>query len=417
MKSRWLIVFAVLLFAGAASGFEPKDTVSVKCSEPQAQKADCSTFKPEKPAKNIIVIVNDGVGINEIFATRVFKNGPDQPLSFEKFPHHSLVKTCALNGVTDSAAASTAMATGSKTLNTRIGKDDKGNNLTDALELAKHAGKAVGIITTDDLPGATPAGFAVHNNNRTHYAEIAESYLDAKPDLLMGGGRKWFDPDSAKKGDKDTIIHSAGGEVEKIKEAPGKGNLLNKAKEAGYTIVLDKDGLAKLPDDAKSVLGLFAQSGMDFDAERKPDSTEPSMEQMMAAALKFLSKNKNGFFLLFESANSDTADHAGNVRRVIPELAAMDKAMQAAIEFQKQNPETLILLTSDHDTGGLQVSPENYKKGDYVNGKWTARILPGIPAFHSSQKVGLFGQGPGAELIEKADDNTQVFCIISGAIQ
>ena len=90
--------------------------------------------------------------------------------------------------------------------------------------------------------------------------------------------------------------------------------------------------------------------------------------------------------------------------------------MQAAIEFQKQNPDTLIIVTSDHDTGGMKVEPGTYKKGDYVKVRYATKFLPGIPAMHSSQKVGLFGAGPGSELVEKADDNTQVFCILSGAM-
>jgi len=417
MKIKLMAVVAILLFSGNLYGFEPKDTVNAKCKEPQTQKADCSSFKPEKPAKNIIIFINDGVGINEIYATRVFKNGPEEPLNFEKFPHHSLIKTCSLNGVTDSAAASTALATGSKTLNTKIGMDDKGNNLTDAVELAKQAGKAVGIITTDELPGATPAGFTVHNNKRTHYSEIAESYLEARPDLLMGGGRKWFAPDSSAGSGEETVIHTASGEVIKVKQTPGQENLLVKAQGQGYTIVIDKNGLVNIPTDAKAVLGLFAPTQMDFDAERKADSTEPSMEQMMAAALKFLSKNKNGFFLFFESSNSDSADHAGNEQRLVHELMAAEKAVQAAIDFQKQNQDTLIIVTSDHDTGGMKVEPASYKKGDYVKVRYTTKILPGIPAMHSSQKVGLFGAGPGSELVEKADDNTQVFCILSGAMK
>lgn len=416
MKSRWSIVFAVLLFAGAASGFEPKDTVKAHCRAPQERKADCSSFKPEKPARNVIVVINDGLGINEIYATRVFKNGPDQPLSFEKFPHHSLVKTCALNGVTDSAAAATAMATGNKTLNTRIGKDSKGEDLVNAVELAKKSGRAVGIVTTDELAGATPAGFSVHSRSRNSYEQISEAYLELKPDLLMGGGRKWFAPESAGSGD-ETIIHTAGGKTVKVKQEPGSKNLLLKARDLGYTIVIDKDGLDSLPADAKSVLGLFAASDLDFDAERPADSPEPSMEQMMTAALKFLSKNPNGFLLVFESARSDSADHGTDIKRLIPELMAVERAVDRAIEFQKKNPDTLILLTSDHDTGGLEVKPGDYKKGDYVQGRWTAQLIPGLHAMHSGQKVGLFGQGPGSELVEKADDNTQVFCIISGAIQ
>jgi len=417
MKIRLMAVVAILLFSGNLYGFEPKDTVYANCKEPQAQKADCSSFQPGKPAKNIIIFVNDGVGINEIYATRVFKNGPQEPLNFEKFPHHSLIKTCALKGVTDSAAASTALATGSKTNNTRIGQDDQGNNLTNTVELAKQAGKAVGVVTTDELPGATPAGFTVHNNKRTHYAEIAQSYLEARPDLLMGGGRKWFAPDSGSGGGEETVIHTASGGVIKVKQTPGRENLLVKAQGLGYSIVLDEKDLAGLPTDAKAVLGLFAPGGMDSDAEREADSTEPSMEQMMAASLKFLSKNNNGFFLVFESANSDSADHSGNEKKVVSELLAVEKAVQMAVDFQKQNPDTLILLTSDHDTGGMDVAPGNYKQGDYVKVKWTTKILPGIPAFHSSQKVGLFGSGPGSELVEKANDNTQVFCIISGAMQ
>jgi len=376
------------LFTGIAFAYEPGDVVKSRCSEKQEARADCSSFIPH-PAKNVIVFVGDGMGLNAIYSGRVFKNGPSEPLSFEKFSHKSLIKTCSLSGVTDSAAAATALACGGKTYNGQIGTAADGRAMEDASELARKSGKSVGLVTTDSVVGATPSAFSLHEGSRFTFDNLVTDYLAFKPDALLGGGRQWFEK---KSGDKSSI---------------------DKFKDLGYMVALN---LSELEKAGKApLLGLFADMEMNFVLDRKSESPEPELSQMVQKAIDLLSRDPEGFFLLVEAARIDHASHAGKFEKMLREVSGLDDAVKAARDFQTRNPDTLILVTSDHETGGLVVKTGDYKKGDVVKGRYTTGI-PGVHFNHSAQKVGLFGEGPGAENVEKVGDNTQVFCVISRAI-
>jgi len=386
---RWMMVIVLALFARGALSYEPGDVVEEKCSQKQEPVADCSVFKAGARPKNVIIFIGDGMGLNHIYSGRVFQNGPAQPLELEKLEHNSLVKTCSLSGVTDSAASATALASGTKTYNGRIGTGPDGKNLEDAVELAKKSGKAIGLVTTDSVVGATPSSFALHQGDRFTYRSLAEEYLKIKPDLLLGGGREWFE----KKG---------GGE-----------DLMDQAKKQGYLVVLDGKQLNSA--SALPVLGFFADAEMTFELDRKDDSPEPHLFEMTQKALDLLSQDPDGFFLMVEGARIDHASHKGDFDRMLREVMALDQAVKIAKDWQAKNPETLILVTADHETGGMKVEPGDYQKGDSVNYKYTTKI-GFLPAGHSGQRVVFFGQGPGAENVEKASDNTQIFCILKNAL-
>ena len=388
MKRKMLGIFLFLLSFSLYS-FEPQDVVYEDCKAPQPEQALCEDFPlPKSQAKNIILFIGDGMGINQIYTARVYQNGPDQPLELEQFEEKSLIRTCSLTGITDSGAAGTALATGHKTLNTRIGVDPKGNPLTSILELARLEGKSVGLVTTDQVVGATPATFALHKPNRYNFSLLAQDYLSARPDLLLGGGRKWF-----------------------LRKERG-GSLIKKAEQIGYLVVFDRKQLKAVPEETVRLLGLFALREMTYVFDRTPETSEPELKEMTQTALKLLSHNPEGFFLMVEGARIDHACHRTDLKRSIYEVLSLNQAVIIAKDFQKTHPDTLILLTADHETGGLEVIPGEYKKGELVRVKWSRKILPLVSAFHSSQRVPLFGSGPGAELVPKADDNTEVFCII-----
>ena len=404
-----ILGLGVFIMASTIVAFEPADVHYENCRDKQPAKADCSAFKAEKKPRNVIVFIQDGVGIDQIYASRVFANGPDQPFGFERLPHQSTIRTCSLSGVTDSAAASTALGTGNKTTNGKIDIGPDNEKFSNMIELAKAAGKATGVATTDELPGATPAGFTVHSSSRTKYRDIAQSYIDVQPDLLMGGGRKWFS--RASSGAPDTYVYANGGkDVVKLENHSDSKDLTGAARKEGYTVVNDEKELEALPDSCCKALCLFSETSMTYAVDRPQTCPEPTMEEMMKVALRILSKNPKGFFLIFESSNSDGASHAGNETKVVNEIAAADKAIEVAIEFANSHPDTLLLLTSDHETGGLEIKPGTYKKGDLVDATFTTK-MPLLPAMHSSQRVALFATGPGAELAEKVNDNTQVFCL------
>jgi len=385
MKKK-LTVFWVVVFALVGLGFEPGEVVKEDCQKPQTIKADCSIFSTTSRAKNVILFIGDGMGLNQIYSARVFKNGPSQPLELEKFPHQSLIKTCSLSGVTDSAGAGTALATGNKTQNTKIGVDQNNQPLTNLIELAKKQGKAVGLLTTDQLVGATPSDFALHQSSRFSYQKLAEDYLSAELDLLLGGGKKWF-----------------------IKKKDSR-DLIKEFSQAGYQVVFNLEALEKVK--AGKVFGLFSDEEMTYELNREPDSEEPHLYQMTEKAIELLSQDPDGFFLMVEGARIDHACHKTDFNLMLFEVLALEEAVKGAKQWQEKNPDTLILVTADHETGGLKVKAKDYQKGDKVEHIFK-RYIPGIIALHSSQRVALFAQGPGAELAQKAEDNTEVFCIIS----
>jgi alkaline phosphatase len=415
-KNLTMFLIMVLTFLSSLSNaYEPQDVVYEDCSKKQVVQADCSGFSSETQPKNVIIFIQDGVGINQIWSSRVYQNGVETKLEFEKFPYQSLVKTCSLSGVTDSAAASTALATGHKTQNGKLGIGPLNQKLTNITELAKKAGKAVGIVTTDELPGATPAGFVVKINSRTKYGRIAELYLESAPELLMGGGRKWFQKQTSSSEQASIIYADAGKTISKAEGAKSK-DLLKQASSLGYNIIFTREGLNAYTPEWQKVLGLFSIINMPYAMDRSLESPEPTMEEMARFTLNFLARDPDGFFLMFESSNTDEAGHSVDQARVIDEIIAFEKVVKVALEFQKTHPDTLILVTSDHETGGMEVIPGNYQKGEYVAIKWTTKIMPIVPALHSSQRVPLYGAGPSAELVEKVNDNTEIFCIMKQAI-
>jgi len=329
------------------------------------------------------------MGLNQIYSARVYKNGPNQPLELEQFSHQSLIKTCSLSGVTDSAASGTALATGTKTKNQRVGMSPDKIPLPNLVELARKQGKAVGLVTTDQLVGATPSTFALHQEQRYSYQELAEDYLSAELDLILGGGKKWF-----------------------IQKKDGE-NLIAQFEKAGYQVVFNWGALEKIK--AGKVFGAFSDKEMTFELNREPDSEEPHLYQMTQKAIEVLSQDPDGFFLMVEGARIDHACHKADLSLMLFEVLALEDAVKIAKKWQEKNPDTLILVTADHETGGLELKAKDYQKGDKVEHIFK-RNIPGIIALHSSQRVALFAQGPGAELVEKAEDNTEVFCIISSVM-
>ncbi|RMF84968.1 MAG: hypothetical protein D6736_18255 [Nitrospinota bacterium] len=236
--------------------------------------------------------------------------------------------------VTDSAAAGTAMATGHKTKNGMVGVTPEGMPVKSALEVAQETGRRVGIVTTDTVTDATPAAFAAHVKSRKLHPQIAEQYVAKNLDLMLGGGRAYFLPQSAegskRKDDKD---------------------LLAALKAKGYAYVTNLKELKEV--QGTKVIGLFADKALPLELDRDR-STVPSIYEMTDAALKILSRdNSPGFFVLLETENTDTASHRNDISDLLAELRVFDRAVRLAYDFYKAHPdETLVLVAGDHDTGG-----------------------------------------------------------------
>ena len=357
--------------------------------EGQQNLAAKDFIKAQPQAKNIILFVGDGMGISTVTAARILegqrqgKLGEEHVLSFEKFPFTGLSKTYNVDAQTpDSAGTMTAMVTGVKTNAGIISIDEnvirkdcrsgQGNELMTTLELAELAGLSTGIVTTARLTHATPAATYAKSADRNWEdtsdmsedaieagcEDIASQLISFKDrldktvpgaqidgiDVAMGGGRRHFLP-------KDEIYNTPDA-VSKIEGDRTDGrHLINewKTNNPEGVYLSNKADFDKLKISAnRQVLGLFNESHMRYEADRKNDlSGEPTLGEMTEKAIKLLEQNKKGFFLMVESGRIDHGHHAGNAYNALNDTIEMAKAVEIAVK--NTNPEeTLIIVTADH---------------------------------------------------------------------
>lgn len=236
--------------------------------------------------------------------------------------------------VTDSAAAASAMSTGYKVTNGSVSITPDGKSQRTVMQAAKAAGKRTGLVTTATVYDATPAAFAVSAKSRRDSQALVDSLLALEPDVLLGGGADFFLPKGQPGG----------------KRTDGK-DVVAAFRAKGHAVVTNSAQL-KAASGAR-VLGLFADEDMDFEIDRDA-AKEPSTAEMATAALKALSQSSpNGFVLLVENENVDTAGHGNDAAALMRALWAFDDAVKVALEFQRANPDTLLIITGDHETGGF----------------------------------------------------------------
>jgi len=323
-KRWWLLVVVLSTFAGAAD--------MAACAEGVARP------------RNIIILFADGVAATQWelgrYSARVLRNqsfaATDVVFRDGAF---GLLSTDSRNAlVTDSAAAASAMSTGVKVDNFAVSMTPDGKAPRTAMEAAKSAGKKIGLVTTAEIYDASPAAFSVHAKNRGEAQSIVDQYLAMEPDVLIGGGRDYFLPKSAPGG----------------KRSDGK-DMIAAFEQKGYRIARDTRELENA--EGAKLLGLFADEDMAFEIDRDP-AKEPSTAQMARAALRVLSTaSPNGFVLFVENENTDTAGHYNDAAGVMRALWAFDEALKVALDFRSKAPnDTLIIVTGDHETGGLSAT-------------------------------------------------------------
>ena len=301
-------------------------------------------------AKYVFYFIGDGMGVNQVNGAEMYLAEQEgrigvKPLLFTTFPAGTMATTfSATNSVTDSSAAGTALATGEKTYNGAVSMDDDKNVLSTVAERAKKAGRKVGIATSVSVDHATPAAFYAHQPNRSRFYEIALDLPKAGFDFYAGSG--FLKPTTT--ADK--------------KEAP---NVFPIIEEAGYTIARGLDEYKEKAADAKKMI-LIQKEGAEpsclpyaIDHE-EGDLTLPEITE---SAVTFLSKgNKKGFFLMVEGGKIDWACHSNDPVTVFEEVIDLDNAVRVAYEFYKKHPkETLIVVTADHETGGMGLGIGKYE--------------------------------------------------------
>lgn len=399
-------------------------SVTMVISPTMGASATAPSAQARTQAKNVIFINGDGMGAAAREAARLHLAGLDGQLAMDKLTASGQLTTTPHDPksvVTDSAAAATAWATGEKTYNGAISVDVDGNPLATLGQQAKAAGKSTGLVTTAQVTDASPAAFFANTANRSAQDEIARQYLDvSKPDVILGGGEDWWLP----KG-------TPGAFQDKPAEDPTegslgtKGNLINKAKNAGYTYVSS----AKQLDKAKGgkLLGLFSNEEM---FQQRPEgqgdvySPVVDLATMTTKALTTLDKNRKGFFLFVEEEGTDEFAHANNGARLLQSMQQLEKTVAVARAYVATHPDTLLVVTGDHETGGLAVEENdpNDESGTAISaedgpftiaGSSRTFTLDWTTSGHTSVDVPVTASGPLSDRFSGKHPNTYVHDVLA----
>ncbi|KNC92169.1 alkaline phosphatase [Trabulsiella odontotermitis] len=405
-------------------------------------------------AKNIILLIGDGMGDSEITAARNYAEGAGGyfkgidalPLTGQ-YTHYALdKKTGKPDYVTDSAASATAWSTGVKTYNGALGVDIHAKDHTTILEMAKAAGLKTGNVSTAELQDATPAALVSHVTSRKCYGpsvtsekcptnalekggkgSITEQLLNARADVTLGGGAKTFS------------------ETATAGEWQGK-TLREQAQARGYQLVSDASSLAAITEASqdKPLLGLFSDGNMPVRWEGpkasyhgnldKPAVTctpnpqrgasMPTLAQMTGKAISLLSNGDKGFFLQVEGASIDKQDHAANPCGQIGETVDLDEAVQKALEFAKKDGNTLVIVTADHAHASQIIPPETKAPGltQALNTKDGAVMAISYgnseeeSMEHTGTQLRIAAYGPHAANVVGLTDQTDLFYTMKDAL-
>ncbi|HPH73243.1 MAG TPA: alkaline phosphatase [Paludibacteraceae bacterium] len=323
-----------------------------------------STFAEQK-VRNIIFMIGDGMGINQVYAGMTV-NG--NKLYLEQCPYSGFHKTYSSSSyITDSAAGGTALACGQKTKNGMVGMSPDTLPVYSSMYAAQQKGLATGIVVTCVVTHATPAAFYAHEPSRKMYEEIAEDLIRYTPDVFIGGGRKHLENRS------DSV------------------NLTDSLRSRGYQIAYSQEELQAIKSG--KIAALLAESDMPRYSSRG-DMLPNSVEK----AIDVLSQSKKGFFLMVEGSQIDYRGHDNDTEGVVREMIDFDKAVGKAIEFAKKDKHTLVIITADHETGGMSL-----QTGNFSNGTVTAQFTT---KGHTGVLVPIFAYGPGAEKFSGIMENT-----------
>lgn len=321
---------------------------------------------PNEVPESIIFIIADGTGIGQ-YTLSYYANGDFAPARFD---HIGLVATHPNDGecsttckrVTDSAASGTALSAGLKTYNGAIGVNREKEPVKTMLEWAEEKNMLTGLVATSTVTHATPASFAAHVDYRKKEAEIAQQFANSEVDLILGGGKKFW-PDS----------------------------LIQIFKNNGGDYITDLNSKVQ---KNKRVLGLFSEGGL----PKVHEGRNPTTTQMATYALNYLEKSSNGFFVMIEESQIDWGGHSNSAEYIQGEMKSLNDLINFALDYQEKHPKVLVVLTADHECGGVAV--HDGKDGD-LDIRFTSD-------YHSANFVPIWATGPGAEVFDAFMDNTEI---------
>jgi len=341
-----------------------------------------STTSPVETPRNVIFLLGDGMGFAHVKAYRMYADDPStdivEPLPMDALQVGSVsTDSIRLNcdstetncirdphGFTDSASSATAYATGHDTVVGRLSMNLSGEAITTILEGGCVRGKSSGLVATSALTHASPAAFGAHVANRGQAADIADQYFDSRLegrpmiDVLLGGGL-----DNMQREDRD---------------------LVSEYRQDGYEVALNRSELLTMQGD--QLLGLFSPGGMPNAWDR--DEETPSLAEMTRVALKSLDQNPKGFFLMVEGSEIDWASHDNSIVGVISEMEDFIEAVQVVLDFARNNQDTLVIITADHETGGMSIGRDNIYH-------WDSQPLHGVKSTPAAMAAGFMaGEEP-----------------------
>lgn len=415
-------------------------------------------------AKNVIVMISDGWGYNQIAATDYYQNGYVDSQIYHQFPYKSGMSTYSISAnsydtqkawndlnyvkrsPTDSAAAATAMSTGIKTYDAAIGVDSNKKTIKHIGEYFEEQGKSTGVVSTVQFSHATPAGFVAHNDNRNNYSDIANEMIkSSKTDVIMGAGNPLYN-DNGKVTTKENYKYVGGKETWDglvngtldVADANGDG------KPDPWTLIQSKEDFVNLTkgDTPSRVIGVpeiatTLQQGRSGDGKANaftvPQNTNvPTLAQMSSGALNVLDNNDDGFFLMIEGGAIDWAGHSNQSGRLIEEQMDFNKAVEVVHAWVEKNSnwdETLLVVTGDHETGYL-TGPKSFPDWTSVigNGKGQMPTMQWNSGDHTNSIIPFYAKGCGTQLLrERASkldimrgdyiDNTDISNVIRSLIE
>jgi len=324
--------------------------------------------KNNKEVKNVILMIGDGMGIAQIYAAMT-ENG--MQLNMTQGTQTGITTTYSADKyITDSGAAGTAISTGVKTKNGSIAVDTAGNKLKTILEYCEDKGMVTGLISTSSITHATPASFIAHQANRGSYEDIASDFLKTDIEVFIGGGLDHFK-----------------------KRKDGKDLTLDLTKK-GYTVIEDQNQVINFK--GKKLAALTAAEHHKKMTEGRGDMLPESTEK----AIEILNTYQKGFFLMVEGSQIDWAGHDNDSEYNVAETIDFDKAVGKALAFARKDGNTLVIITADHETGGMTITGGNIEQKESQ--------IHFSTKDHSAIPVMLFAYGPGSETFSGFYDNTDI---------
>ena len=318
--------------------------------------------------KNVILMIGDGMSLMHVYSAWVANRGK---LYLDNCQSVGLSKTyCANKLITDSGAGGTAIATGQKTNYHYVGVDTLGRPLKSLINLASEKGLSTGMAVTCRLWDATPADFCCHNIDRDAEAEIVTDYLNCGIDYVFGGGSKLFE-----------------------NRADGR-NLFNELRQKGYQTPRTWEELEKVKSG--KVFAITDSVDTPLPAERGDLLARTSLK-----GIELLNQNKEGFFMMIEGSQLDDYGHFNDLDLLMQEVHDFDRTVGDIFKWAAQDGETLVIVTADHETGGLTLVD-----GDLNEGRIVCKFSTGG---HSGVMVPVYAFGPGAELFTGIYENTAIF--------